>query len=155
MAGFSLKHLILGFIAGAIATVTVHELINLAILRAGVDFPRQPWSMDPVTIKFGASTLAEIPRIASDTFWGGVWGMVFAVILGAVPKGSMTLKGILLGLIGPALLGVFILVPVIKGGELFLGGNQTAIGCVLLILAGFGAATAWLYGFLTSGCRLP
>lgn len=148
------RNIILGFIAGAIATVTVHELINLAILNAGVDFPRQPWSLDPVAVRFGASSM-EIPRLASDMIWGGVWGSVFAIILGSVPKGSMTLKGILLGLLGPALLGVFILVPIIKGDELFLGGNMTAIGSVLAILAGFGAATAWLYGFFTSGCRLP
>ncbi len=155
MGGVTLKSIFYGFIAGAIATVTVHELINLAILRYGIDFPRQPWSLDPVAVTVGQTTLAEVPRIVSDMFWGGIWGVIFSLILGSVPQGSMTLKGALLGLIGPALLGVFIIVPVIKGGELFLGGNQTAIACVLLILAGFGAATAWLYGFMTAGFRLP
>ena len=98
----------------------------------------------------------EIPQIASDALWGGLWGVIFALILGDVPKGSMTFKGILLGMIGPALIGIFILVPLLTGRiPLFLGGDGNLIGSVLLITAGFGAATAWLYGFMTSGCRLP
>jgi hypothetical protein len=38
---------------------------------------------------------------------------------------------------------------------MLFGGDLGLVGSVLLILAGFGAATAWLYGFLASGCRLP
>jgi hypothetical protein len=140
--------LILGFIAGAIATVTVHEAINYGLLHAGL-FPRVPWSMEPVP---GIG----IPRIASDAAWGGLWGVIFALILGDVPKGSMTLKGIILGILGPALVGVFILVPILTSKfPLFFNGDLHMIGPVLLILAGFGAATAWLYGFMTSGFRLP
>lgn len=143
----SLKSLMLGFLAGVIATLTVHELISLALLNAGA-FERVPWSMEP-------AAMTGIPQIASDAAWGGIWGAMFAVILGAKPKGSMTLRGILLGLLGPALLGVFLLVPFLKGEALFLGGNVDAIVAVLLIAAGFGAATAWLYGFFTAGLRLP
>lgn len=148
MPGTSLKSLILGFIAGAIATVTIHEAISYILLQAGI-FPRVPWSMEPV-----AGT--GIPQIVSDAAWGGLWGVIFALILGNVPKGSMTLKGALLGILGPALVGVFILVPILTSKfPLFFNGDPNPIGSVLLILAGFGAATAWLYGFLTSGCRLP
>jgi hypothetical protein len=148
MSGTSLKSIIFGFIAGAIATVTVHEAISYALLHAGI-FPRVPWSMAPVP-GFG------IPQIVSDAAWGGLWGVIFALILGDVPKGSMTLKGIILGILGPALVGVFILVPILTSKiPLFFNGDPHPIGSVLLILAGFGAATAWLYGFMTSGFRLP
>ena len=98
MSGTSLKSIIFGFVAGAIATVTVHEAINYVLLQAGI-FPRVPWSMEPVP-GFG------FPQIVSDATWGGLWGVIFALILGDVPKGSMTLKGIILGILGPALVGV-------------------------------------------------
>ena len=153
--GAFLKSIILGFIAGAIATVTIHELINLAILHYWTDFPRQPWAMDPVSVTVGQTTLAEVPRFARDAFWGGIWGIIFALILGSVPKGSMTLKGLILGLLGPGVFGALIIVPAITGGEPFLGGNQNVIAGTLLMAAGFGAVAAWLYGFFTAGCRLP
>jgi hypothetical protein len=151
MENVSFKGLLLGFLAGAIATVTVHELINWILLSQGL-FPRMPWSMEPVNVPFAGIT---IPQIASDTLWGGLWGMFFATILGNMPQGSMTLKGILLGWIGPALIGVFSIVPVLTGKfPPFFGGDINMIWPVLVILGGFGAATAWLYGFF-SYCRLP
>jgi hypothetical protein len=149
MAGTSLKSIIYGFIAGAIAVVTVHELINYGLLQAGI-FPRHPWNMTD------HAAVTGIPQLASDMLWGGLWGVIFALILGDVPQGSMTLKGALLGILGPALVGVFVLVPQMTGRfPMFFGGDLGLVGSVLLILAGFGAATAWLYGFMTSGFRLP
>ena len=155
MGRVTFTSILLGFIAGVIASVTVQELVNLAILNYGLEYPRQPWSMEAVPVTVGQTMLAEVPRFARDAFWGGIWGVVFSLILGSVPQGSMTLKGILLGLLGPGLLGTLILTPVITGGEVFFGGNQTVIACALLIGACFGAVTAWLYGFMTAGFRLP
>jgi hypothetical protein len=155
MAGTSLKSIIFGLIAGAIATVTIHELINYGLLQAGV-FPRVPWSLDPVDVKVGSVVYAQIPRLVSDALWGGLWGVIFALVLGDAPRGSMTFKGALLGILGPALVGVFILFPMMTGRfPMFFGGDFGLVGSVLLILAGFGAATAWLYGFFSHGCRLP
>ena len=141
------KNLFLGFLAGVIATLTVHEIIKFFLHDAGY-IPLVAWSMDPVD-PFG------LPKLASDAFWGGLWGSIFSLFLGSAPSGSMTMKGIVMGLLGPALLGVFIIVPLIKGAPLFFDGNAILIGSVLLILAGFGSVTAWLYGFFTAGCRLP
>jgi hypothetical protein len=76
--------------------------------------------------------------------------------VGGAPRGSMTLRGLLFGILGPALIGVFVAVPLVTGRfPLFFDGAPNMIGSVLLILAGWGAATAWLYGFFTSGGRLP
>jgi DUF917 family protein len=49
MTKISLRNLISGFIAGAIAVVTVHEVVNFLLLKAGV-FPRIPWSMEPAAM---------------------------------------------------------------------------------------------------------
>jgi hypothetical protein len=153
MAGTSFKSLTLGFIAGAIATVTVHELISYALLQQGL-FGRVPWSLDPVAV--GPLADLGIPQIASDMFWGGIWGAIFALIWGDPPQGALSFKGAALGIVGPAIIGVFTLVPLLTSKfPLFFGGEVDMIWPVLVILAGFGAATGWLYGFLTSGCRLP
>lgn len=154
MDGVSLKNIILGFVAGALATVTIHEVIKHFLVQAGYLPPELvPWSLE--LIKTGPLAPFDIPSLGNDAFWGGLWGSVFALILGNAPVGSMTLRGAILGLLGPALIGKFTLVPYIKGEPLFMGGDVTLIGSVLLILLGFGAVTAWLYGFLASGCRLP
>ena len=145
--GSVLKSLLLGFIAGAIAMVTVHELIS-QWLYIHEYTTRIPWSMEP-------STLTGYPQIATDAVLGGVWGALFALILGTVPRGSMPLRGALLGLIGPGVLGALVLMPLVKGEPLFLNQDINLIWPFLVTATGFGAVTAWLYGFLSSGCRLP
>ncbi|MGH6735581.1 MAG: hypothetical protein ACRECX_05825 [Methyloceanibacter sp.] len=138
----SFKNLLMGFLAAAIAVVTVHEIINFILLQAGL-FPRIPWSMAP-------AAMTGLPQILSDMFWGGLWGVLFALIQGSIPGGSLTVKGLIFGLVGPALIGVFILVPLITGRfPLFFGGDPKLIISVLLILGGFGAAMGWLYGLFT------
>lgn len=141
MDGISLKSLAFGFIAGAIAVVTVHEIIDLILNKAGV-FPRVPWSMEP-------SAVTGVPQIVSDMFWGGAWGIVFVLLYAFIPGGSPALKGLIFGVLGPAILGVFILVPLITGRfPLFFDFDPKLVGSVLLILAGFGAGMGWLYGLL-------
>lgn len=149
MPDLSLKHILFGFLAGVIATVTIHELIKLALFNAGI-FPRSPWSMNP-------AAMTGLPQIASDAFWGGLWGALFAVVFDYVPGAGATSKGLVFGILGPALLGVFLLVPLITGRfPVFFGGDPKMIGSVLLILAGFGAATGWLYSlFVGTSASAP
>lgn len=149
MEGASVKNIILGFIAGVIATLTIHELIKCGLIDIGfLPAALKPWDMAPVD-PWG------IPKIVSASFWGGLWGAILALVFGNVPHGSMTFRGIVFGIIGPALLGALLWVPLLKGQTPFYDGEPLIITSVLLILAGWGAMTAWLYGFFTSGCRLP
>lgn len=144
--GSFFKALILGFIAGVIAFVTVHELVSLWLLNSG-HATRVPWSMDP-------SALSGYPQGMVDALWAGLWGALFSVILGQPPSGSMTLRGLLLGLIGPAVIGTLVAVPLIHGEQPFLNPDVNVIWPVLLAGAVFGAAAAWLYGLFSYG-RLP
>ena len=133
-----MNKIVIGFIAGAIAVVTAHEAINYVLLLQGL-FPRKPWSMEP-------SALTGVPQIVSDMFWGGAWGSVFALVM---DRRASLLNGVLFGVLGPALLGVFIAVPLLTGRfPMFFGGDAKLIGSVMLILAGWGAATAMFYGFM-------
>lgn len=148
-----IKSIVLGFIAGAIATLTIHEIISWLFLNFWTGWDRPSWNMAPVANPFLPDLV--IPQIASDTFWGGLWGSLFGLILGSRPEGMMTIRGAILGMFLPALVGVFLLVPFLTGRfEPFFGGDASKIIPVLTILAGWGAVTAWLYGFFRYG-RLP
>jgi hypothetical protein len=141
LSEISVTSLAFGFIAGAIAVVTAHEIIDFMLLKAGL-FPRVPWNMQP-------SAVTGVPQIVSDMFWGGVWGILFVLLYSFIPGGGPTVKGLIFGIVGPAILGVFILVPLLTGRfPLFFGFDPKMVGSVLLILAGFGAAMGWLYGFM-------
>lgn len=144
--GSFFKALALGFVAGVIVFVTVHELVSLWLLNSGFA-TRVPWSMDQ-------SALSGYPQGLVDALWGGVWGALFGLILGQPPKGSMTVRGALLGLVGPAVIGALVAVPLIHGAQPFLNADINAIWPVLLAGAAFGAAAAWLYGLFSYG-RLP
>jgi len=150
MQEFSFKALILGFIAGAIATLTVHELIKSLFFDAGI-IQMQPWDLTPVE---GGSVTSALPKIGYATLWGGLWGALMGAIFGRHPEGSMTCRGALFGIIGPAVLGTFLFAPLLEGTAPFMGGNLNAIGAVIAMLAGWGAVTAWLLGLFSYG-RLP
>lgn len=148
-----IKAVVLGFIAGAIATVTVHEVISWLFMNYWTGWDRPSWNMAPVSNAIYPDLV--MPQIASDAFWGGLWGSLFGLILGARPEGMMTIRGAILGVFLPALIGVFIAIPFLTGRfPPFFGGDVSKIIPVLVILAGWGAMTAWLYGLFRYG-RLP
>ncbi|WP_295557824.1 hypothetical protein [uncultured Hyphomicrobium sp.] len=144
--GSFFKALLLGFVAGVIAFVTVHELVSLWLLNSGFA-TRVPWSADQ-------SALSGYPQGLTDALWGGVWGAIFGLILGQPPNGSMTLRGALLGIVGPAVIGALVAVPLLHGQQPFLDLDVNVIWPVVLAAAVFGAAAAWLYGLFSYG-RLP
>lgn len=147
MEGTSLKSVVLGGIAGAIAYVTAHEAIGLWLFNNGYA-DRVPWSLAP-------SLSTGWPELANGVAWGALWGAIIAFILGKVPRGALTFRGALIGLLGTAVVGVLVMLPLIRSEPPFLGSDIDRIWPELLIGAGFGAVAAWLYGFFTAGFRLP
>jgi hypothetical protein len=149
MQGFRFKHLVFGFVAGALAAISVHELVKLLVV--GSQAVSSSWDLG-----LGASyTVAGLPRLANAALWGGLWGIVFSIVFGAVPEGSMTLRGAVLGILGPAIAVSLLIAPLLRGTAPFLGGDVPGVLAVLATFAAFGAATAWLYGYFTAGCTLP
>lgn len=144
----AIKGIVLGFIAGAIATLTVYEFISWLFSNYWTGWDRVAWSFEPVD-------LTGLPRVASDAIIGGLWGALFGLILGPLPEGMLTFRGALLGIFIPALVGVLLLIPIVGGSyQPFFGGDVSRIVPVLAIWAGWGALMAWLYGFFRYG-RLP
>jgi hypothetical protein len=98
---------VLGFIAGALAVMTFHQGMIGALHAAGLI------SFAPFPI--GAVPPLGIPRIVDLCFWGGVWGVLFGLLLPWLP-GPDWLRGIGLGVVA-ALTGLFVVVP-LKGGAI-------------------------------------
>jgi len=65
--------LVLAFIAGALAVPVFHQILLLVLYIAKI-VPFAPFSWAP-TKPLG------VPDIISISFWGGVWGVVFALTL--------------------------------------------------------------------------
>lgn len=103
-----LKLLLLGFVAGALATVLFHQSAWFALNQAGViPADRPAWPMDPIP-PWGA------PSLASKAFWGGLWGAALALLLARVEGAAYWLAWIVVGAAAPSLVAMYV-VPLIKG----------------------------------------
>jgi hypothetical protein len=149
----ALKSIVVGFIAGAIAAVTVQEFISWLFVQYWTGWSEIPWSTEPVQSLVVPDVV--LPWTASTAVTGGLWGALFGLILGWKPQGMMTIRGAILGLIGPGLIAAFLTVPYLAHrSSPLLDGNVSEIVPILCIAAGFGAVAAWLYGLFSFG-RLP
>jgi hypothetical protein len=132
----ALKDPLIGFLAAAIAVVIAHEVIVFLLNTAGI-LPVKPWSTEPVGPY-------HVPKILNSIFWGGLWGVVYALIQSHLPGAQAWERGLIFGIL-IALISNFTLLALIKGQPLFAGYDGKRIVAVLLILGGFGAATGILY----------
>jgi uncharacterized membrane protein YagU involved in acid resistance len=136
----SLKTLGLGFVAGALAVLVFHQGMILLLHLAG-QIPNFPWSMRPVPP-------LGVPALVNSMFWGGVWGLLFALVVNALPVTSIWLKGIIFGILGPWLLGNGVLVPLIKGGPLLFGFSIQRMMVGAMIGAAFGLGLGLIFDVL-------
>jgi hypothetical protein len=148
-----LKSLVLGFLAGLIAAVTVQELISWLFVHYWTGWNAEPWSLRPMPSLLLPQI--ELPWLLGSALTGGLWGALFGLILGWKPVGMMTIRGAILGLFGPGLIGAFLVVPYLAHRPSpLLEGNVSEIVPILCIAVGFGVVAAWLYGLFSWG-RLP
>ena len=69
---------VLGFVAGALATLTLHQLaIGLLYALGAVQNP--PYSLRPIPP-------LGVPSVLNLAFWGGVWGIVWALVAERMPR---------------------------------------------------------------------
>lgn len=148
-----LKSLGFGFIAGVIAAATVQEAISWLFVHYWTGWDAEPWSLRPMPSLLIPSVV--LPWMIGNGITAGLWGALFGLLLGWKPIGMMTIRGAILGLFGPALIGAFIVVPHLAGKPSpLLEGDVGQIVPILCMSAGFGAVTAWFYGLFSWG-RLP
>ena len=116
-----------GFAAGAVSVLVFHQGAWALLHALGVMPP--PFPTAPVP-PFG------VPRIYDLCFWGGLYGLVFGLLLPVLPARGVWLQGVVLGLI--AELGAMFLVPAIKGLPMAFGGALPVIAISTVINATWG-----------------
>src|SRR6185436_15413782 len=100
---------LLGFAAGALATLTVHQ-IALAALSALGALPAG------VAYSLRAVPPLGVPQVLNIAFWGGLWGIAWAFVAGRLGRDLviLLLAGLVFGAVAPTLVGWFVVAP-IKG----------------------------------------
>jgi hypothetical protein len=138
--------IILGFVAAAISVVVVHEGIILILSQYGL-IRATAWGMQ-------AMPPWGVPRLINNIFWGGLWGVLFALVYDWIPGGASWLKGLIFGLC-IVVVSNWILLPLIKSrvfGQsnlvLFNGWDHRIMLAVVCIVGGFGLGLGIIYGVL-------
>jgi hypothetical protein len=131
-AKVSTRALVTAFVAGALAVPIFHQGLFLLLYLLGV-VPVAPFSLEP-TKPFG------VPEVLSASFWGGVWGIVFGLILPRFFHGiGYWLASLIIGGLALTLVYMFIVVP-LKTGT--LPPNMAG-----LFIIGFLLNAAWGIGW--------
>lgn len=148
----TLGRMVLGFIAAAISVLVVHQTIIYLLGTSGMT-KSVPWNMRPL----GYGPVPWLPILANNVFWGGLWGVVFALVYNALPGGWSWLKGLIFGLL-VVVFSNWIFLPLIRQYAFgyppqalfsgFNGSNPMVLVPSLLILTGFGLGLGILYGLI-------
>ncbi len=135
------RMVLIGFIAGAIAVPAFHQVMLVALNAAGFA-SNQAWVMTPVAP-------LGVPRIASLSFWGGVWGIVFAFVQMRFPRGAgWWLAALAFGALFPSLVAWFVVAP-LRGLPVAQGGDVKRLVTSLLVNGAWGLGTAVVYAIGT------
>jgi hypothetical protein len=135
------RRIVLGFVAGVVAVPAFHEVAALILSVLGA-IPAVAFSTAPVP-PFG------VPAIVNSMFWGGVWGIVYAVIADRLPRAwPQWLSGLIFGLLGPLPFAWFVIAP-LKGMPMAGGFTPMGMYPTVLILAAFGIGVALTYEALS------
>lgn len=129
-----------GFIAGFLAVLTFHQAM-VGVLHATDVIGGVPFSLAPVPP-------FRVPRLIDLCFWGGVWGLAFALVVRWVP-GTALIQGILLGI--AAVLASHLLIVPFGGGSISQGWEFHGIVVSLAINCFWGIGVSLLLPSLQSG----
>jgi hypothetical protein len=124
-----------GFVAGFLATLLFHQT-GLALLHGAGLAGDTAFSMQPVP-PFGMPALVQL------AFWGGVWGIAFALVerpIGRCP-GGYWLGALLFGAVVPTLVFWFVVLP-LKGLPVGYGVRFRGVVATLIVDGLWGLGTA-------------
>jgi hypothetical protein len=135
-AGLSLRLIALAFVAGFLAVPLFHQPMLVLLHAIGLT-PATPYAMRPLPP-------LGLPQVVSQSFWGGVWGIVFALVAPRFPRGALYwVAAVLFGAFALSLVAWFIVAP-LKGLPTAGGGRPSAIATGLLVNGAWGCGTALL-----------
>ena len=144
-APVSAARLAIGFAAGFVAVLVFHQLMLGLLYLLGVA-GRPPFNMAGVP-PFG------VPAVLSAAFWGGLWGILFAVVEPRFPRGAKYwIAAFLFGAIPLTLVAWFIVLP-LKGLPVGGGWKAAGMATALLVNGAWGIGTGLLFRLLARGNR--
>jgi hypothetical protein len=131
--GFS-KRFLFGFIAGFLSTLIFHQLA-LGLLWSADVAPSAPFPM-AATHPFG------VPAVLSLAFWGGVWGILFALTERRFARwgGGYWVAAFLFGAVLPSLVALLVVLR-LKGQPMGGGWSPHLLLTAFLINGAWGVGT--------------
>ena len=134
-ASFS-KLAVIGFFAGFISTITFHQMALWLLWEAGVA-PFQPYVFTPIPP-------FNVPAVISLAFWGGLWGVLFALIQDKFPRKAYWATAFGFGAVLPSLIALLIVLP-LKGKPLGGGWHWPLLVTAFLINGVWGIGTGGFF----------
>ncbi len=136
-----------GFVAGFIATIIFHQLVLTVLWAAGVS-PMRPFVM-------AATQPLGMPAVISLAFWGGVWGIVFALVDASFPRGrGYWVTAFLFGAVLPSLVALLIVLP-LKGAPMGGGWHLPLLVTAFLVNGFWGLGTGVFLHAFRAWMRAP
>jgi hypothetical protein len=132
--------LALGILAGMLAVITFHQS-TLALMTAVGALSSNVYSMRRVPP-------LGVPQIVSNTFWGGVWGIVFAAIAPRTRGVNYWLVAVALGAVALPAAAWFIVAP-LKGQPIASGWVPGRMALSMLINGAWGVGVGVIFALLT------
>lgn len=128
-----------GFVAGFLATLIFHQL-TLTLLWVLKIAPFAPFPMAP-TRPFG------VPAVFSLAFWGGIWGIIYALIDNRFPAGfGYWITAFLFGAIFPSMVALLVVLP-LKGKPVGGGWMPPLLITAFLINGAWGVGTGLIHRY--------
>jgi hypothetical protein len=137
--------LAVSFLAGVIGVLVFHQAA-LAVLHAAGITPGVAYSAKP-TSPFG------IPQVVSLAFWGGLWGIVAALLFRPLTGARLVGALVIFGAIAPTLVAWFVVAP-LKGQPVAGGFKAAAMMTGLIVNGAWGLGTGLVMAWFRGAPRL-
>jgi hypothetical protein len=132
MATYGGRWLVTAFIAGALSVLVFHQ--GAFALMNGAGLTHHAIYSTQATAPIG------IPQIWSITFWGGVWGVVFAAIFRGLQGVALVIAAIIFGALVLSAFAWFVVAP-LKGQGLAGGGVPMSMLDAMIVNGAWGFGT--------------
>lgn len=129
------------FLAGFGATLVFHQGLLGLLHVAGIS-PLAPFNLT-------ATAPLGVPQVFSLAFWGGVWALALAPLIGRVTGARWWAAWIIAGAIAPSAVALFVVFP-LKGMPMAGGGDPKLIVGALLLNGAWGLGCAVLLRLMKS-----
>ncbi|MCO6418971.1 hypothetical protein JYK14_22830 [Siccirubricoccus sp. KC 17139] len=138
------RTILYGFVAGFLAVLVFHQGTAFLLHHVGNGLGPSVALFGRVPAPFNMAAVPPlgVPQVLSLAFWGGVWGILLALLLRWLRVPAL-LFGLVFGAVAATLVA-FTLVAQMKGLPLWAGGNRQVWARALLYNGAWGWGTALL-----------